>query len=80
MRSLSLTVKGQVTVPVRIRSRLGLKPGDRVHFREEKGRVFIERDNEDISSLFGMFKTKKTASLADIDRAFAVGWAKRARR
>ena len=80
MRSLSLTVKGQVTVPVRIRSTLGLKPGDRVHFREEKGRVYIERDNEDISSLFGMFKTNKTASLADIDRAVTDGWTKRARR
>ena len=79
MAALSLTTKGQVTVPVTIRRKLRLKPGDRVHFREEKGRVYIERDEDDISSLFGMFKTKKTASLEEIDRTIANGWAKRAR-
>ena len=79
MTALSLTSKGQVTVPVTIRRKLQLKPGDRVHFREEKGRVYIERDEDDISSLFGMFKTKKTASLEEIDRTIANGWAKRAR-
>ena len=79
MTALSLTSKGQVTVPVTIRRKLRLQPGDRVHFREEKGRVYIERDEDDISSLFGIFKTKKTASLEAIDRTIANGWAKRAR-
>lgn len=79
MSSLSLTAKGQVTVPVKIRRRLGLNPGDRVKFVEQAGRVFIERDNDDISSIFGALKTKKSASLAQMDDAIAKGWARRAR-
>ena len=78
MSSLSLTTKGQVTVPVKIRRRLGLNPGDRVKFVEQDGRVFIERDNDDISSIFGVLKTKKSASLAQMDDAIAKGWARRA--
>lgn len=80
MSSLSLTSKGQVTVPVKIRRSLGLSPGDRVKFIEEKGKFFIQRDNDDISSIFGMFKAKKSVSLEQMDEAIAAGWSRRARR
>ena len=80
MSSLSLTSKGQVTVPVKIRRSLGLNPGDRVKFVEQKGKFFIERDNDDISSIFGMFKAKKSASLEQMETAIAMGWNRRARR
>lgn len=79
MNSLSLTTKGQVTVPVRIRRRLGLNPGDRVRFVEHEGRVFIERDPDDIASLFGMFNPRRSASLAEIEAATRSGWGRRAR-
>jgi AbrB family looped-hinge helix DNA binding protein len=79
MPAFSLTSKGQVTVPVGVRRRLGLNPGDRVRFIESAGRVFIERDDTDIASLFGMVKPKRSASLAQIDRAIAAGWTRRAR-
>ena len=79
MSSLSLTSKGQVTVPVKIRRCLGLNPGDRVKFVEQEGKYFIERDNDDISSIFGMFKAKKSVSLKQMEEAIAAGWSRRAR-
>lgn len=38
-----ITKKGQVTVPVEIRRKLGLKSGDRVEFRERGGETIIAR-------------------------------------
>jgi len=40
----SMTVKGQVTIPKRIRDLLGLKPGDPVEFFfDEQGEVVLRR-------------------------------------
>lgn len=40
----ALTVKGQVTIPKRVRDALGLKPGDGVDFMlDELGRVVLRR-------------------------------------
>ena len=39
--SSTLTSKGQVTVPQEVRTRLGLKQGDRVEFVVERGRTLI---------------------------------------
>jgi len=39
----ALTVKGQVTIPKRVRDALGLKPGDRVDFvLGDDGRVVVQ--------------------------------------
>lgn len=44
--STNLTSKGQVTVPVSIRRRLGLKPGEPVRFRvTTNNQVVIEKNN-----------------------------------
>jgi antitoxin PrlF len=40
-RSSTISSKGQVTVPLEIRHRLGLKQGDRVEFVVEKDRTTI---------------------------------------
>lgn len=40
--SSSLTSKGQVTVPLAIRNRLGLKTGERVEFEISGEKVFIQ--------------------------------------
>ena len=37
-----ITMRGQITIPKRIRKRLGVKDGDKVIFMEENGRVIIE--------------------------------------
>ncbi len=39
--SSTISSKGQVTIPVEIRHRLGLKEGDRVEFVFEEGRTFL---------------------------------------
>jgi len=36
-----MTSKGQVTIPVRIRKLLGLKPGDNVAFVQKDGQVYL---------------------------------------
>jgi antitoxin PrlF len=40
-RSSRISSKGQVTVPLEIRKRLGVKAGDRVEFVDEGGRTVI---------------------------------------
>jgi len=40
-RSSTISSKGQITVPLEVRKRLGLKEGDRVEFVVEKDRTTI---------------------------------------
>jgi AbrB family looped-hinge helix DNA binding protein len=42
MELAKVTMRGQITIPVRVRKRLGIKDGDKVVFMEENGRVIIE--------------------------------------
>jgi len=35
--------KGQVTIPKPLRERFGIRPGEAVEFREERGRLIIEK-------------------------------------
>ena len=42
MELAKITMRGQITIPVRIRNRLGVKDGDKVIFIEENGRVVME--------------------------------------
>ena len=50
MKGSTVTVKGQVTIPREIRHRLGVKPGDRVRFRELENGVVIERQDHHLES------------------------------
>jgi AbrB family looped-hinge helix DNA binding protein len=38
----SVTEKGQVTIPIDVRRRLGIKKGGKVAFIEDRGRIFLE--------------------------------------
>ena len=40
----TITSKGQVTVPIAVRNRLGLKEGDRLAFINEGGEIIIRLD------------------------------------
>lgn len=44
-RATTMTSKGQVTVPVEIRRRLGLRPGDKVRFEDDGSTVRVVRQN-----------------------------------
>jgi len=39
----TLSEKGQVTVPKRLRDRLGLRPGDALEFEEDNGRLVARK-------------------------------------
>lgn len=41
MEVAKITSKGQITIPIDIRRRLGVKEGDKVLFVEEQGRIFM---------------------------------------
>jgi len=41
MELARVTSKGQITIPREIRKKLGLKPGDKVLFVEEDGRITV---------------------------------------
>ena len=48
----SVTEKGQVTIPVEIRRKLGIEPRDRVSFHVEKDRVYLTVE-ETVESVYG---------------------------
>ncbi len=55
MPTATITVKGQTTIPKKIRNHLKLQHGDEIDFViEDNGRVFIEPATVDISELEGI--------------------------
>ena len=80
MLNSSMTTKGQVTIPASLRERLGLKPGDKVAFVEDAGKVILKRVDTQVDAAFGLIKTRKIASLDDLDSTIADARGRRARR
>lgn len=59
VNSAYVTSKGQLVVPARIRRLFGIKPGTRVNFVEEGGRIIFQPvTREYIDSFCGVFKRK----------------------
>lgn len=55
-----ITSKGQVTIPLKIRKLLDLKPGDFVDFQYEDGKVYLIPKKENIlNSIIKPGKAKK---------------------
>jgi antitoxin PrlF len=67
----TLTSKGQVTIPLDVRQRLGLNVGDRIEFVElESGGYAIKPVVHDIRSLKGLLRKPKTpVSIEDMNKA-----------
>ncbi|MBI3370529.1 MAG: AbrB/MazE/SpoVT family DNA-binding domain-containing protein [Betaproteobacteria bacterium] len=78
--SSTVTTKGQVTIPLKIRNRLGVKPGDRIRFRELDVGVVIDREENSVETPFGALAARRGTRLAQIDEQVRKGWARRARR
>ena len=47
MELAKVTSKGQVTIPVEIRRKLGIKNGDKLLFIEESGRIYMMNSSMD---------------------------------
>jgi antitoxin PrlF len=74
MAAATLTSKGQVTIPARVRDALGLEAGDRVEFVEQrKGQFAIVAATRSVQELKGMFQGKrnKPVSVEEMNAAIA---------
>ena len=67
-----LTSKGQITVPKSIREYLELHVGDKIEFIiDHKGRVIITAKTVDIEDVFGMIKSKNSASVDEMNKSIS---------
>lgn len=75
METATLTSKGQITIPVAVRERLGLRRGDRLSFRVRgDGVVELEPVRADLLSLCETFEpTVQGVTLEDIEEAIGRG-------
>lgn len=74
MASATITSKGQITLPLRVREALGLDAGDRVEFVEiEKGRFAIVPATRSVRELKGIFRDRrrKPVSIEEMNDAIA---------
>jgi antitoxin PrlF len=69
MQTSTLTSKGQVTIPVELRKRLGLHPGDQVGFVVEDGKVQLVRREQCIESAFGIVKAEVSVTDEEMEQA-----------
>lgn len=80
MPSLTVTVKGQLTLKRDLLQHLGIKPGERVEFEKLPGgelRVRAARPAGTIDGFLGLLsgKTDKIATIEEMNEAAASGWA-----
>ncbi|VVE15868.1 AbrB/MazE/SpoVT family DNA-binding domain-containing protein [Pandoraea cepalis] len=74
MTAATITSKGQVTIPVDVRNRLGLVSGDRIEFsfNEVTGRYEVYPATRTLTSLKGIVKKPaKSVSIEDMDHAIS---------
>ena len=62
MELAKVTSKGQITIPVDIRRKLGVKEGDKVLFVEDRGRIYV------MNSSMEAFRQAQAAFAGEADR------------
>ena len=76
MATATITSKGQITIPVQVRTALGVDAGDRVEFVEVgKGEFNIVAATRSVKELNGMLyrKGRKPVSIEEMNAAIAEG-------
>lgn len=55
---ITVSEKGQVTIPKPLRNRMGIRPGDVLDFSEEKGRLVASKAavKDPVESVYGILK------------------------
>ena len=73
MASAKVTSKGQITIPICIREKLGLEPGDRIEFVEVEGKFQLMPATRSIRELKGKFydPSRKPVSIEEMNEAIA---------
>ena len=62
----TVTRKGQVTIPVRLRRAYELEEGSHIRFRDDGERIIIEPVVEDVEAAFGLVQTEISVSSREI--------------
>lgn len=77
MATAAVTSKGQITIPIEVRKKLGLKPGDRVRFVESgSGEILLKPQKGAIMDVRGFFKWRgKPVTIEEMNETIAKGWA-----
>jgi bifunctional DNA-binding transcriptional regulator/antitoxin component of YhaV-PrlF toxin-antitoxin module len=80
MATLSVTERGQVTFRKKVLEHLGIKPGGKIELEllpDGRGVIRAARPTGKIQDFFGALagKTKKVATLEEMNEAAARGWA-----
>jgi antitoxin PrlF len=76
MAAATVTSKGQITIPVKVRTALGVDAGDRIEFVETgKGQFAIVASTRSVRELNGLFhrKRRKPVSVEEMNAAIAKG-------
>jgi antitoxin PrlF len=74
MASATVTSKGQVTIPVDVRTRLGLETGDRIEFvlNESTGRYEVVPATRSVTALKGIIrKPARPVTIEEMNAAIA---------
>jgi bifunctional DNA-binding transcriptional regulator/antitoxin component of YhaV-PrlF toxin-antitoxin module len=79
MATLTVTARGQVTFRKEVLQHLGIKPGAKIELEllpDGRGVLKAARPSGRIDSFIGMLagRTKKVATIEEIDEAVAQGW------
>ena len=80
MTTLTVTAKGQVTFRKDVLQHLGIKPGEKIELDllpDGRGMLKAARPSGTIKGFVGLLagKTKKVATIEEINQAAAQGWA-----
>ena len=83
MTTLTVTARGQVTFRKDVLQHLGIRPGEKIELDKlPNGQLALKaaRSGGDIDGFLGLLagKTKKVATLEEINEAAADGWADQA--
>jgi antitoxin PrlF len=84
MSIATITSKGQVTIPKEVRTRLGLRAGDRLDFQvDPDGKVRLIPVSRRVDQVFGMLSSKsrarKSLSTEEIDAGLRKAFRKKVR-
>ena len=59
MKAYTITPKGQVTIPVEIREKLKLYPGDKIAYEDTAAGILIKPAKKDMIADFGFLKGRE---------------------
>jgi AbrB family looped-hinge helix DNA binding protein len=59
MKTAQVSEKGQVTIPKALRDRLGIRPGEVLEFREDRGRLIATKvtPRDPVEEVYGILMT-----------------------